>query len=64
MEDFFADLYDDDKPNDGEEPSFSFQDFRKWLAKQKKLDESVEKNKLKEKFKKKMQDKVNRPAPP
>jgi hypothetical protein len=34
MEDFFADLYDDEPTEDGE-PSFSLYEFRKWLSKQK-----------------------------
>lgn len=34
MEDFFEDLYDE--PENGQEPSFSLGDFKKWLARQKK----------------------------
>lgn len=40
MEDFFEDLYDES--TDGEEPSFSLGDFKKWLAKQKKADKKIE----------------------
>ena len=62
MRDFFEDLYDDEQ--DAGEPSFSFNDFKKWLSKQpktEKLSESVERKKkeaLKDKFKQKFKDKL------
>lgn len=67
MEDFFADLYDDDKREDGEEPSFSLYEFKKWLSRQNKQDkkpsESIEedkKNDLKAKFKERFKEKVRK----
>lgn len=62
MEDFFADLYDDDK-KDEREPSFSLYEFKKWLAKEnrkKKAEKSNNQDDKKEKFKQKIRDKINK----
>jgi len=67
MEDFFADLHDEEP--EGEEPSFSLHEFRKWLSKQKrdkrndKPSESIQQDKkedLKAKFKERIKDKMNK----
>lgn len=69
MEDFFADLYDDDnnRNEDDGEPSFSLYEFKKWLSKQNKKDKDVDrlrkkaemKEKLKERFSDKMRKRKN-----
>lgn len=65
MEDFFADLYDDE--NNDAEPSFSLYEFKKWLSKQKDTEkdklverEDKEKDELKEKFKERFKAKLKK----
>jgi hypothetical protein len=71
MEDFFADLYDDDDKEKEGEPSFSLYEFKKWLAKEnrkkraektaeKTVGDDVKKDELKNKFKQKIRDKINK----
>jgi len=42
MEDFFEDLYETENEEEEEEPSFSLQDFKKWLSKERKKKKTKE----------------------
>jgi len=66
MKDYFAELHDNNE--EGEEPSFSLYDFKKWLSKQKdsekqvtearrELEEGQKKEDLKVKFKERIKNK-------
>ena len=48
MEDFFKAIHEDDRAESGgEEPTFSINEFKKWLAKQPKEDDKKERSKKK-----------------
>lgn len=65
MEDFFADLYDDDSTKEGE-PSFSLYEFKKWLSKQaknekaKNVETEKPKDDLKEKFRERVKNRLKK----
>ena len=65
MQDFFADLYDND--DDGQEPTFSLYDFKKWLSRQKgkpadltEARHQQEKDVLREQFKERFKDRLRK----